>query len=176
MLSDLSDAVVRACETDVDKVLKNPCQIVFDISERHRFIWLLREVSLMKCLSDLSLNLNMSWKLMKRNVLNFLSIMLDEGEVHLVLSILCEKWACDILPETREAIRALEQLIANHSEDVNSVCFKGLLATLYHNIFHEEEESCMETGKWLEKSLDLYRDILEEIDTHTWIYGAYYDL
>ena len=176
MLSDLSAAVVRVCETDVEKVLKNPCQVAMDITEKHRFIWLSKDVSLTKVLSDLSTDVNVSWKLMTSCVLNFLSIMLDKGEVHLVLAIICKKWACEILPETNEAIKALEQVITNHSEHVNIVCFKGLLANLYHNLYHEEEEKCNDMSNWLEKSLDMFHEILGDVDNHIWIYGAYYDL
>ena len=176
MLSDMSTAVLHACEMDVEKVLENTWQVVLNISEKHRFTWLSRDVSLAKCLSDLRMDLNVSWILMTSYVLSFLSTMLDKGEVHLVLSILYEKWACEILPETSEAIRALELLIANRPGDAGIVCFKGLLANLYHNRFHEEEEPCMETGKWLEKSLDMFRAILDDVLEHTWIYGAYYDL
>jgi hypothetical protein len=175
MLDQMSKGALTACVRDVEDVLISPWRTVLQLSENHRFLWLSRDVSLRSILPSLKSDMKISRKLLTVSFLTFLSVMLDKGEIHLCLSIIAEKWACEIEAETNKSIWALEYIIETYDDVTDMVCFKGLVATLYHQQGQECILKMVDCKDGLEKSYDTFHEIKDIIGPHIWIYGAFYD-
>ncbi|KAK3592960.1 hypothetical protein CHS0354_023181 [Potamilus streckersoni] len=178
MIDHLSTASVQACLRDIENVLKDPLSIILELTENHRFCWFSRDVSLKKMLQPLLSEGIYTQNMPRMYVLQYLSVMLDKGEIYLALSMICGTESCEVLPETEYSIQCLENVLEQCDEGDDIVCVKGLLA----NIYHQRAEECVKSGnkrygeKYKRISLQTYQEILQDVGHHIWIYSAYYDL
>ncbi|KAL3831862.1 hypothetical protein ACJMK2_023559 [Sinanodonta woodiana] len=177
MIDHMSTASVEACLRDVENVMKAPISIILELTEKHRFCWFSRDVSLKKMLQPLLSEGKCTQNMFRMCVLQYISVMLDKGEIYLALSMICGTESCEVIPETKYSLKCLEDVIEQCDEDDDVVCIKGFLA----NIFHQRAEECIKSGnkrdamKYKNMSLKTYQEILNDVGNHIWIYGAYYD-
>ncbi|KAL3831861.1 hypothetical protein ACJMK2_023558 [Sinanodonta woodiana] len=177
MIDHMSTASVEACLRDVENVMKAPISIILELTEKHRFSWFSRDVSLKKILHPHLSEGICTQNMFRMCVLQYISVMLDKGEIYLALSMICGTESCEVIPETEYSLKCLEDVIEQCDEDDDVVCIKGLLA----NIFHQRAEECRKSGnersglKYKNMSLKTYQEILNDVGNHIWIYGAYYD-
>ncbi|KAL3831860.1 hypothetical protein ACJMK2_023557 [Sinanodonta woodiana] len=178
MIDHMSTASVEACLRDVENVMKAPMSIILELTENHRFCWFSRDVSLKKILHPHLSEGKCTQNMFRMCVLQYISVMLDKGEIYLVLSMICGTESCEVIPETEYSLKCIADVIEQCDKDDDVVCIKGLLA----NIFHQRAEECKNSGnktdamKYKHMSLKAYQEILKDVGNHIWIYGAYYDL
>ena len=163
----MSEKATHACAVDLENFLLAPWQNVLEISEKHRFVWLSRDISLSKICTGMTSE-KVASKCLSGYICNYLSALLDKGEHYLVLAIICGRWTTDVEIPTNESIKALEFFIEEAGENVDTVCLKALLANLYHQNEKENDHGLIE-------SYELFEEVLDDFGNYIWIYGAYYD-
>ncbi|KAH3747765.1 hypothetical protein DPMN_182195 [Dreissena polymorpha] len=173
LVADMKKSDIDVCVRDLEKAMAEPWQIILKLTEKHRFRWLSRDVSLSDILKKVSSGVENPFFEIKNYLLSFFNEMLDKGEGLLVLSIISKQWhwASYIQVDTDIYIRHLEEMIAYLEGSGDLVCLKALLANLYHQ--REVERGGGNEGM---KSCFIYKDTLYAARSHTWIYACFYDL
>ncbi|XP_069138211.1 uncharacterized protein [Argopecten irradians] len=173
-IGHISAASVAAIRRDVVKVRDTCLAIVLDLIEAKRFCWLSRDISLTSCLSPALSGDGMTKRAMALVVLDYVSILLDKGEISMALYLL----GADMLHEmgidnyNDMTLNRLEEALKHRPEESTLCCLNGLLASLYH------QRAMLAKGNQtiIEKSRAIFNTALANADTHIWVYGEYYNL
>ncbi|XP_045194568.2 uncharacterized protein LOC123550197 [Mercenaria mercenaria] len=176
MIHFMTEQTRNAVLKDIQKVKENPVGIFLELTEKHRFCWLSKDVSAASIFIPLLLKPHLPRSIAQQKLLEYVAALLDKGEVGVVLSLLCGIEICDEPPSTETSIYFVEKVVETEN---GSKCqnLKALLATLYHQfaleIKHDESESRKEL---MDKSIGIFEEIIQEGNCHAWIISEYYNL
>ncbi|XP_033749525.1 uncharacterized protein LOC117334162 [Pecten maximus] len=173
-IAHISAASVAAIKRDVTKVRDTCWAVILELIETKRFWWLSRDISLTTILSARLSGDELTKQNMAMAVLNYVSELLDKGEVSMVFYLLGVDMLHDMAMNTfiDVTIDRIEQALKIGPNTSTMCCLNGLLASLYH----QRGVSTKYSNIMIEKSRAIFHKALEDVGTHIWIYGEYYNL
>ncbi|XP_060079035.1 uncharacterized protein LOC132558488 [Ylistrum balloti] len=177
-IAHISGASVNAVRRDVTTLGDTGWSVILELMHTKRFYWLSRDISLTSLLSPRVYGDELTKQTMIETVLEYVSALLDKGEIFLALYLLGINMLDDMGMSTFVELttKRLEQVIRPGLEKNTIVCLYGLLASLYHQQAMSIKDDAGESDAMIEKSRAIFDEILEYVDTHIWIYGEYYNL
>ena len=178
LIDHISLSSVKCILGNIQKIRSSLPQILLESTETYRFSWLSKDISLFHLIQPTLNSDHVTWKLLKECMLKFVAALLEKGEIHMAISILCGTMNCEILPPTEEIIETVEATVLSCTTEEDIVSIQGLLATLYH----QQAMECMQSSnlsqyrQYIGKSYKLFQSSLKKTKTQIWIVGEYYKL
>ena len=178
LLDHLTESAATCIGKTIQKIRADLVRTVLDSTDIYRFDWLSQDLSLCNLLRPTLESQNITWHVLQENILQFVSYLLQKGQIHVVISIICGTTNCEVLPETEEIIDHLEATIKSCINADNDTSISGLLAMLYHQWAME----CMQVNNLscyrnkIEKSYRLYQRCFKTAERELWIIAEYYNL